>query len=95
MIPDKKIRAVLIVLLFALLLVGGTVGADPSAVFTSSRSVIGGGGGQGENGGYWLGGTIGQNVLGVGETATHYLCAGFWCRLAAYEIYLPLILRGT
>ena len=87
--------AALVVLLIALIFLVDTVGAEPAVVITQTRSIIGGGGGQGENDGYRLRGTVGQSVLGARETTTHYLCAGFWCGLASYEIYLPLILRGT
>jgi hypothetical protein len=86
-------RTAALVALLALLLLSGTAQAEPAATLALKRAVIGGGGGQGANGGYTLGGTIGQSVAGVRETASHELCAGFWCGLGRYEIYLPVLLR--
>jgi len=85
--------AILVGVLLVLLLVGGAAYAQPAGVLSLSRSVIGGGGGQSENGEYRLAGTVGQGVAGSSEVASHQVCAGFWCGLVGYELYLPLILR--
>ncbi|MBN1179691.1 MAG: hypothetical protein JXD18_10785 [Anaerolineae bacterium] len=83
----------LVALLLALLALGGTARAEPTAVLSLSRSVIGGGGGQNTGSEHYLGGTVGQAVVGLRGTASHDLCAGFWCGLGRYEVYLPLVLR--
>ena len=57
------------------------------------REVIGGGGGAGQAGVFALAGTVGQAVAGAGSARPVGLCSGFWCGMAAYETYLPLIRR--
>ena len=58
-----------------------------------SSYVIGGGGGHSEASPYTLDGTVGQAVAGVVSNAPYELCAGFWCGMGRYKVYLPLVLR--
>ena len=76
----------------ALLLLSGTVLAADGIEIT--RSVIGGGGGHSVSGRYTLDATIGQTVVGTFDAASYELCAGFWCGLGEYRVYLPVIRRG-
>jgi hypothetical protein len=88
-----KRRAILLVLAALLPL--------PALVLASNgyqigRSVIGAGGGQGLTGGdYSLSYTIGQPAVGRSSSAPYDLCAGFWCGMGRYEVYLPLTLRNS
>ncbi len=59
-----------------------------------SRHVIGGGGGHLQAGIYTLDATIGQAVTGRAVNSPYDLCAGFWCGLGRYKVYLPLVLRN-
>jgi hypothetical protein len=76
----------------ALLLLSGTVLAAGGIEIT--RSVIGGGGGHSATGRYAIDATIGQAVVGTFDAASYELCAGFWCGLGEYRVYLPVIRRG-
>ena len=66
----------------------------PTAL-TMQKHVIGGGGGHSEGGSFVLNGTAGQAVAGTVGSAPYELCAGFWCGMGRYEIYLPLVLRQS
>ncbi|MBC7228128.1 MAG: hypothetical protein H5T61_13020 [Thermoflexales bacterium] len=57
-------------------------------------SVIGGGGGHAEAAPYALDSTIGQPVAGRVAYSPYDLCSGFWCGVAGYKVYLPLVLRN-
>ena len=65
------------------------------AALTMQKHVIGGGGGHSEAGSFVLNGTAGQAVAGTVSNAPYKLCAGFWCGMGRYEIYLPLVLRQS
>ncbi len=58
------------------------------------RYVIGGGGSHLQAGVYTLDATIGQAVAGRALNLPYDLCAGFWCGLGRYKVYLPLVLRN-
>lgn len=62
--------------------------------YAISRHVIGGGGGHLQAGIYTLDATIGQAVAGRVANAPYDLCAGFWCGMGHYKVYLPLVLRN-
>jgi hypothetical protein len=74
-----------------LLLLSGTVVA--AGGIDINRSVIGGGGGHSVSGRYTIDATIGQAVAGTFDAASYELCAGFWCGLGEYRVYLPVIRR--
>ena len=90
-LTSKVGKTILIVV--ALLLLTGTVLAGGGGPYIS-RYVIGGGGGHSEMGHYILDATIGQAVVGTFSTAPYELCAGFWCGMSEYKVYLPMIVRG-
>jgi len=58
--------------------------------------VIGAGGGYVESNDsvYALNATVGQAVAGV-VGADPQICAGFWCGMGRYKVYLPLVLRNS
>ncbi len=85
-------RTLIAILLLALLAAGGVTLAAGTP--TLSRYVIAGGGSAVTVGDYTLRGTLGQPVTGQVSNGTYQLCAGFWCGLAHYEVFLPLVLRG-
>jgi hypothetical protein len=83
----------LTVLVVAVVLVmAGTVAAGGS--FGISRYAVGGGGGHVAAGRYAMDATIGQAVAGTFDTPSVELCAGFWCGMGEYKIYLPVIVRS-
>ena len=77
----------------ALLLLTGTVLAGGGGPYVS-RYVIGGGGGHSETGRYVMDATVGQAVVGTFSAAPYKLCAGFWCGMGEYKVYLPVVLRN-
>ncbi len=78
--------------LAALLLVTSVVLAANG--YEISRYVIGGGGRHSEADPYTLDATVGQAVVGVTSSDSYELCAGFWCGMGEYKVYLPIILRN-
>jgi hypothetical protein len=81
----------ILIALIALPLIAATTLA-PNAI-TMQKHVIGGGGGHSEVDNFVLNGTIGQAVVGTVSNTPYDLCAGFWCGMGRYKVYLPLILR--
>jgi hypothetical protein len=61
-----------------------------------TREVLGGGAADSAAGGVALRATLGQPVVGTDSAGDYTLSAGFWGggEAGAYEIYLPLVLRG-
>lgn len=89
----KYILGFLLLLVLAILLsVSGIVLAANS--FEIDRWVIGGGGGRVEEGDYVLNATVGQAVVGGITSNPYELCAGFWCGMGVYKVYLPLVVRN-
>jgi len=82
-----------ILVVVALLLLAGTVLAGGGGPYIS-RYVIGGGGGHSEMGRYVMDATVGQAVVGTFGHTPYELCAGFWCGMGEYKIYLPVVLRN-
>ena len=89
-------RAVfLVVLLLLLVSAGSTLAANRlSNGLHITRYVISSGGGPVEAGDLALHTTIGQAVVSTTSAGSYDLCAGFWCGLGRYEVYLPLVLRN-
>ena len=83
-------KAILVVVV--LLLLTGTVLAGGGGPYIS-RYVIGGGGGRSEMGQFVVDATIGQAVVGTFSHAPYELCAGFWCGMGEYKVYLPVVLK--
>jgi hypothetical protein len=91
-----------------LLLFGGIIGGilvysnnpaqaqAPDQAYDLSWHVVAGGGGQGEEVPYTLGGTAAEPGAGLSTKGNYTLCAGFWCgpTVLTFEIYLPLLLRN-
>ena len=84
-------RGIIAVLALLSMLAVGAIGELELSV--SSGTV--GGGGHGESGAYVLDGSIGQPILGTGETPPYTLCGGFWCGSGRYRIHLPSVLRAS
>jgi hypothetical protein len=89
-LTSKAGRASLVVA--ALLLLTSTVLAGSGIEIP--RYVVGGGGGHSAMGPYVIDATVGQAVAGTFSTTPYELCAGFWCRMGEYKVYLPVILRS-
>jgi hypothetical protein len=90
-----KARRTVALALLAGLLLAGPVLAQASADYDLSWHVIAGGGGRTESANHILEGTLGQPSFGHMSNTGYTLCAGFWCLPTAYEVYLPLVLRGS
>jgi hypothetical protein len=90
-LKGKVSQAILVVV--ALLLLTGTVLAGGGGPYIS-RYVIGGGGGHSAAGHYVMDATVGQAVLGTFSYTPYELCAGFWCGMGEYKVYLPVVLRN-
>jgi len=86
------VAASVLLLLAAPLLLAGATRAGGGGPYLLPY-VIGGGGGHVENGVYELDATIGQAVAGEVVNGDYNLCAGFWCGMGAYKVYLPLVMR--
>jgi hypothetical protein len=90
-LTNKASKAILVVV--TLLLLTSTVLAGGGGPYIS-RYVIGGGGGRSEMGHFVVDATVGQAVVGTFGTAPYELCAGFWCGMGEYKVYLPVIVRN-
>ncbi len=89
----KYIRGFLLLLALVMLLsVSGVVLAANG--FEIDRWVIGGGGGRVAAGDYVLNATVGQAVAGGVTGSPYELCAGFWCGMGVYKVYLPMVVRN-
>ena len=89
----KCLRGFLLLLIVVILLsVSGVVLAANG--YEIDRWVIGGGGGHVEGGDYVLNATVGQAVVGDITSDPYELCAGFWCGMSEYKVYLPLVARN-
>ena len=89
----KYIRGFLLLLVLVIVLsAGGVVLA--AAGFEIDRWVIGGGGGRVAAGDYVLNATVGQAVVGGVAGSPYDLCAGFWCGMGVYKVYLPMVVRN-
>ncbi len=89
-------KRILIAVLFAVLLVVLSLGVVilAAGTLTIDRWVIGGGGGHSEAGSYVLDATVGQAAAGVTSNTPYELCAGFWCGMGRYKVFLPLVLKN-
>jgi hypothetical protein len=38
--------------------------------------------------------TVGQAAMGMFSNIPHELCAGFWCGMGEYKVYLPVVLKS-
>ena len=85
-------RTLAAVVLLGILVTAGVASAAGS--LDISRSVIAAGGGRTSAGDYTLSATIGQPITGRAVVGSTDLCVGFWCGLARYDLFLPLILRN-
>jgi len=91
----RKVVPFVLSLVVLLLLVAVAL-AQPGG-YDLSWWTIDGGGGTLEGGSYTLSGTIGQPDAVVWQGDAYTLAGGFWGSGAgpvAYDVYLPLILRG-
>jgi hypothetical protein len=85
-------RILAAVVLLGILVTAGVASAAGS--LDISRSVVAGGGGKTSAGDYTLSATIGQPITGRAVVGSTDLCVGFWCGLARYDLFLPLVLRS-
>jgi hypothetical protein len=90
-ILTNKFGTIILTLAALLLLVSSTSAGGGTAIYPY---VIGGGGGHSQAGVYTLDATIGQAVAGRVVSPPYDLCAGFWCGMGRYKVYLPLVLRN-
>ena len=78
----------------------GTSGTGTSTALSASYdlawwTVDGGGAASSTNGGYTLGGTIGQPDAGAMSGEGYTLAGGFWGGAAVqHKVYLPLVIKG-
>jgi len=73
----------------------GTSGTGSASYDLSWWTVDGGGAAFSTNGGYTLGGTLGQPDAGVMSGEGYTLAGGFWGGAAVqYKVYLPLVVKG-
>lgn len=86
-------KACLTFLVVVALLVAASV-AVAAGSLEISRYAVGGGGGRAAAGDYVMDATIGQAVVGTFDTAVAEICAGFWCGMGEYKVYLPVIMRS-
>jgi len=89
----KYTRGFLLLLVLAVLFSISGVGLAANG-FEIDRWVTGGGGGRVAEDGYVLNGTVGQAVVGSITSSPYELCAGFWCGMGVYKVYLPLLVRS-
>jgi hypothetical protein len=89
---DAMKRTCLLITLAVLLVATGAVLAAGTPAI--SRDVIAAGGGRISAGDYTLSATVGQPLTGRAVVGSSDLCVGFWCGLARYDLFLPLILRS-
>jgi hypothetical protein len=90
-IPSQIVKAILILAALLLLLASTASAGGSIAIYPY---VIGGGGGHSQADPYVLDGTVGQAVAGTVSNTPYDLCAGFWCGMGQYKVYLPLVLRN-
>ena len=89
----KALLLALGALLLLASIVGARAGASPSYDL-SWWTVDGGGAAFSTNGGYTLGGTLGQPDAGVMSGGGYTLAGGFWGGAAVqYKVLLPLVLK--
>mgnify|MGYP006309593937 CR=1 FL=1 len=90
----RPLGLALCAILIIVLLFTAAVSAAPQT-FSMGRHLLSGGGGRVVHGDMRLRGDVGQPiVMAVTQTGTD-LCAGFWCTVPVYEIYLPLVMRSA
>ena len=80
------------------LLVTGVVLAMSSTNYRLDWYVplTGGGGGPVTSANYAANFTVGQSLVGPGQSDSYAVCLGYWCSAPAqYRIYLPLGLRNS
>lgn len=90
----KHIRILIIVLLMALILIGGVLAAVQS--YEINWWTADGGGGILTGGNYRLRGTLGQADFGVMEGGEFSLQGGFWgisASSSGYNVFLPLTVK--
>lgn len=87
------------ILLTILLLLASGAWAIAAEPFDLSWMTFDGGGGTSRGGGYTLGGTVGQPDAGLMAGGEYTLGGGFWgggaLVRAAYDVYLPLVVRSV
>ncbi len=58
--------------------------------------LTGGGGGPASSANYAADFSVGQSVVGAGQSDSYAVCLGYWCGAAVeYRIYLPLVIRNS
>jgi hypothetical protein len=96
---EKRGSTILLGVILLLLLALPTLAQSGGDYDLSWNTVDGGGGTFSSGGSYILGGSIGQPDAGVMTGGDYTLGGGFWGGGAltegGYEVYLPLILRGS
>lgn len=83
--------------LLACLAMVGAVWAQTLPGHDLSWRVLSGGGRDASSDNYAVRGTLGQLAIGSGQSANHFLGAGYWYGVGGpfrYEVYLPVVIRN-
>ena len=86
-----------VLLVLAALLLLGTLTSANGPIYTLSRWVVAGGGGESRGDGYALRATVGQAEAAVWQGDGYTLSGGFWGGAGPGEhvVHLPLVLRDS
>jgi hypothetical protein len=92
-----KMIAALLVMVLAVVLVGGFVSAQTGDGFDLSWHVMAGGGAGGPlaGSGFSLRSTVGQTAIDTLSDATFWVGNGYWYGEGERLIYLPLVMRNA
>jgi len=89
-------RTVLLLTLAAVLLLAGVTLAMSSTNYRLDwfTPLTSGGGGPASSANYAVNFTVGQSAIGASSSTNYQACLGYWCGLAEYRVFLPLVLRN-
>ena len=93
---SKRTMTTLVVVLLCTLLVSGVALSMSSTNYRLDwfTPLTGGGGGPANSAQYAADVTVGQPAIGVGASASHGACLGYWCGgEVEVRVYLPALLR--
>ncbi len=93
----KRTLIVIAGVLLGSLLLSGVALAMSSANYRLDWLVplTGGGGGPAGSANYAVNLTVGQSAIGAAQSTNYKGCLGYWCGIAQYRVYLPLVLRNA
>ena len=93
---SKRTLIVIAGVLLCSLLLSGVALAMRSTNYWLDRytPLTGGGGGPASSTNYAGNFTVGQSGIGASSSTNYQACLGYWCGLAEYRVFLPLVLRN-